>query len=120
MINDLIRDGWSYHDTESERLAGELEAAGLRELKGEAPAHCLRLANHTIGEHLGDWPRARRFAEAVREATSESVVSDWDFNPRTTRTIHVDTRYMLCVMEKIDGADWLIEEMTIVESKGGA
>ena len=74
MINDLIRDGWGYHDTESERLAGELEVADLRELKGEAPAHCLRLANHTIGEHLGDWPRARRFAEAVRDATADSPV----------------------------------------------
>ena len=46
--------------------------------------------------------------------TLESVVSDWDFNPRTTRTIHVDTRYMLWVMEKIDAADWLIDEMTVV------
>ena len=71
MINDLIRDGWGYHDTQSERLAGELEAANLGELTGEAPAHCLRLSNHTIGEHLGDWPRARRFAEAVRDATAD-------------------------------------------------
>ena len=29
MINDLIRDGWGYRDTEGERLAGELEAADL-------------------------------------------------------------------------------------------
>ncbi|MDE0660951.1 MAG: S46 family peptidase [Gammaproteobacteria bacterium] len=48
------------------------------------------------------------------DGTLESVVSDWDFNPRTTRTIHVDTRYMLWVMEKIDAADWLIDEMTVV------
>ena len=48
------------------------------------------------------------------DGTLESVVSDWDFNPRTTRTIHVDTRYMLWVMEKIDGADWVIDEMTVV------
>ncbi|MDE0190932.1 MAG: hypothetical protein OXQ90_06215 [Gammaproteobacteria bacterium] len=74
MINDLIREGWGYHDTESERLADELEAANLGELKGEASAHCLRLSNHTIGEHLGDWPRARRFAEAVREAAADRPV----------------------------------------------
>ena len=48
------------------------------------------------------------------DGTLESVVSDWDFNPRTTRTIHVDSRYMLWVMEKIDAADWLIDEMTVV------
>ncbi|MEM9899232.1 MAG: S46 family peptidase, partial [Pseudomonadota bacterium] len=48
------------------------------------------------------------------DGTIESVNSDWDFDPRTTRTIHVDTRYMLWVMEKLDGAARLIEEMTIV------
>ena len=75
LIKDLIRDGWGYHDTESQRLADELEAADLDALQGDEPAHCLRLANHTIGEHLGDWPRARRFAEAVRDATTEDLHS---------------------------------------------
>ncbi|GAB5348241.1 S46 family peptidase [Alteriqipengyuania sp. 357] len=49
------------------------------------------------------------------DGTFESVNSDWDFDPRTTRSIHVDTRYMLWVMEKVDGATNLIEEMDIVE-----
>jgi hypothetical protein len=49
------------------------------------------------------------------DGTFESVNSDWDFDPRTTRTIHVDTRYMLWVMDKVDGADALIREMDIVE-----
>lgn len=48
------------------------------------------------------------------DGTFESVNSDWDFDPRTTRTIHLDTRYMLWVMEKLDGADNLLDEMTIV------
>lgn len=48
------------------------------------------------------------------DGTFESVNSDWDFDPRVTRTIHVDTRYMLWVMEKVDGADGLIAEMDIV------
>ncbi|MEW4448906.1 S46 family peptidase [Qipengyuania sp. JC766] len=48
------------------------------------------------------------------DGTFESVNSDWDFDPRTTRSIHVDSRYMLWVMEKVDGADNLIEEMDIV------
>jgi len=48
------------------------------------------------------------------DGTLESVNSDWDFDPRITRTIHVDTRYMLWVMEKVDGASALINEMTIV------
>lgn len=49
------------------------------------------------------------------DGTFESVNSDWDFDPRTTRSIHVDSRYMLWVMEKVDGATNLIEEMDIVE-----
>ena len=48
------------------------------------------------------------------DGTLESVNSDWDFDPDITRTIHVDTRYMLWVMEKVDGASALIDEMTIV------
>ena len=48
------------------------------------------------------------------DGTIESVNSDWDFYPRTTRTIHVATRYMLWVMEKVDGAGHLIDEMDIV------
>ncbi|MEP3051379.1 MAG: S46 family peptidase [Erythrobacter sp.] len=49
------------------------------------------------------------------DGTFESVNSDWDFDPRTTRTIHVDTRYMLWVMDKVDGAQSLLDEMDIVE-----
>lgn len=48
------------------------------------------------------------------DGTIESVNSDWDFDPRTTRSIHVDSRYMLWVIEKVDGADRLLKEMDIV------
>ena len=48
------------------------------------------------------------------DGTIESVNSDWDFDPRTSRTIQVDTRYMLWVMEKVDDAEHLIAEMDIV------
>ena len=48
------------------------------------------------------------------DGTLESVNSDWDFDPRTSRAIHLDTRYMLWMMEKMDGADNLLAEMTIV------
>ena len=48
------------------------------------------------------------------DGTFESVNSDWDFDPRTTRTIHVDSRYMLWVMSLVDGATNLVEEMDVV------
>ena len=47
------------------------------------------------------------------DGTIESVNSDWHFEGDITRTIHVDSRYMLWVMEKIDGAQHVIDEMNI-------
>lgn len=43
----------------------------------------------------------------------ESIVSDWDFLPEVTRSIHCDARYMLWVMDRIDGAWNLLREMGI-------
>lgn len=63
----LLNDGWDYHATESARLAGELEAAAGSVDDGELDP-LLHLGIHTIGEHLGDWPRARRLAEDVLAA----------------------------------------------------
>src|SRR3569623_1745085 len=55
-VEDLLDDGWRYHDRESERLAAELEA--VTAVPPERLAAFVHLAVHTIGEHLGDWPRA--------------------------------------------------------------
>jgi hypothetical protein len=43
----------------------------------------------------------------------ESMISDWDFLPEVTRSIHVDVRYMLWIMDRIDHADNLLREMGI-------
>ena len=43
----------------------------------------------------------------------ESVASDWLFMPEMTRTIHVDARYMLWVMDAVDRADHLLREMGV-------
>jgi len=45
------------------------------------------------------------------DGTIEGVSSDVVFNGETTRTIHVDARYMLWTMDVVDGADHLISEM---------
>ena len=44
----------------------------------------------------------------------ESVIGDWDYNPALNRSISVDSRYMLWIMEQVDGAHNLIDEMEIV------
>jgi hypothetical protein len=33
------------------------------------------------------------------------------FDPATTRTIHVDARYMIWTMDMVDGAKHLVKEM---------
>ena len=42
-----------------------------------------------------------------------SVSADWIFNPALTRSIQVDVRYMLWVMDRIDHADNLLREMGV-------
>jgi hypothetical protein len=41
----------------------------------------------------------------------ESIDADFLFNPALTRSIHVDTQYMLWVLDAVDGADELIKEL---------
>ncbi|TAA44702.1 S46 family peptidase [Pseudoxanthomonas winnipegensis] len=43
----------------------------------------------------------------------ESVSGDWLFNPRLNRSIQVDVRYMLWVMDHLDHADNLLQEMGV-------
>ncbi len=50
----------------------------------------------------------------VFDGVYESIIGDWDYDSSLNRSIHVDSRYMLWVMEHVDGADNLIKEMDIV------
>lgn len=45
------------------------------------------------------------------DGTLDAVISNWDFNPITTRSICVDARYMLWQMKVVDKADRLLKEM---------
>lgn len=51
------------------------------------------------------------FVGVVFDGNYEAISSNWAFNPTLTRSIHVDVRYMLWIMDAIDGADNLITEM---------
>jgi hypothetical protein len=43
----------------------------------------------------------------------ESMASDWLFMPEITRSIHVDLRYILWVLDAVAGADDLLREMGV-------
>ena len=79
MLKSLVQEGWGYHDTDSERLALELESAPLDDTQTTVLAECLRLSNHTIGEHLNDWPRALRLVDKAIAAnrTHEPDSATW-------------------------------------------
>ncbi|MGA1368237.1 MAG: S46 family peptidase [Blastocatellia bacterium] len=50
----------------------------------------------------------------------EGLGGDFNFDPASNRTLSVDIRYMLFLLEKFAGASELIREMTIVQGKGAA
>ncbi|QLE86916.1 S46 family peptidase [Shewanella sp. Scap07] len=50
------------------------------------------------------------------DSTYEAITKDWFFNPTITRAIHVDIRYVLWMMEEVDGANNLIDELTLVSN----
>ena len=45
------------------------------------------------------------------DGTLDTIISDWDFNLASTRSIQVDLRYMLWQMKNVDKADNLLKEM---------
>ena len=45
----------------------------------------------------------------------EAISSDFAFLPKVQRTISLDVRYTLFIVEKLGGAKHLIDEMTIVK-----
>ncbi|MBD1388505.1 S46 family peptidase [Neiella sp. HB171785] len=49
------------------------------------------------------------------DSTYESITKDWYFNGKITRAIHVDIRYVLWLMTEVDNADYLLDEMTLVQ-----
>jgi hypothetical protein len=50
---------------------------------------------------------------AAFDGNYESISADYLFNEELTRSINVDSRYVLFVLDKVSGAKHLLEEMTI-------
>lgn len=54
------------------------------------------------------------FVGLVFDGVYESIIGDWDYDPTYNRAIHVSSPFMLWVMDEVDGAENLIQEMEIV------
>lgn len=53
------------------------------------------------------------FVGLAFDGTLDGVISDWWYEAPINRTIHVDSRYMLWTMDKVDGAGRLLKEMGV-------
>ena len=81
---------------------------------GTLPVDFLSTVDITNGNSGSSTLNARgEFVGLAFDGTLDGVVSDWAFEPSINRTIHVDSRFMLWTMDKVDGARRLLDEMGV-------
>lgn len=101
---------------ELELIAKKQYGEYIKEELGSVPVNYLGTLDITGGNSgsptLND---KAEFVGLVFDGVYESIIGDWDYDTKLNRSIHVDIKYMLWVMEHVDGATNLIEEMDIVE-----
>lgn len=76
---------------------------------------CFIATNHTTGGNSGS-PVLNRKGELIGinfDRTWLSTMSDIEFDETLCRNIICDIRYVLFIIDKVGGAEWLIEEMGI-------
>ncbi|MEG2614314.1 MAG: S46 family peptidase [Alistipes sp.] len=76
---------------------------------------CFLATNQTTGGNSGS-PVLNGRGELVGinfDRTWRSTMSDMEFDPTICRNIAVDIRYVLFVVDRIGGAGWLLDEMTL-------
>jgi hypothetical protein len=101
-------------DTIRELLAGRKESPYLDPALKDVPVDFLSTVDVT-GGNSGS-PTLNGKGELVGllfDGTYESVASNFLFDEVKTRSIHVDSRYMLWNMSEVDGASNLLKEMGI-------
>lgn len=81
---------------------------------GELPVNFLADLHITGGNSGSATLNARgELVGLVFDGNYEAMASDWVFVPSITRSIHVDLRYMLWVMDAVDQADHLLVELGV-------
>ncbi|WP_073975738.1 S46 family peptidase [Erythrobacter donghaensis] len=81
---------------------------------GTLPVDFMSTVDITNGNSGSSTLNARgEFVGLAFDGTIEGVVSDWMYDPKINRTIHVDSRFMLWTMDKVDGAQRLLGEMGV-------
>ena len=85
--------------------------------KGELPVAFLANCDITGGNSGSPMMNSRgELIGLAFDGNWEAMSGDIAFEPDVQRTIGVDVRYVLFVIVKFAGADWLLDEMTLVKS----
>ncbi len=83
---------------------------------GDVPVN-FTATNHTTGGNSGS-PALDAHGNLIGlnfDRQWEGTMSDINFDPRFSRNIMVDTKYILFIVDKFANAKWLIDEMKIVK-----
>ncbi|MXP41888.1 S46 family peptidase [Altererythrobacter soli] len=81
---------------------------------GTLPVDFLSTVDITNGNSGSSTLNARgEFVGLAFDGTLDGVISDWAYAAERNRTIHVDSRFMLWTMDKVDGAHRLLREMGV-------
>jgi hypothetical protein len=76
VLDILLYEGFGDHASDGERYAAELEVAAENEVPAKHLVQFAKVGVHTLGEHLGEWPRARALAARLlqgREPDAETA-----------------------------------------------
>jgi len=86
---------------------------------GDVPVNFLSTADTTGGNSGSPTLNAKgELVGLLFDGNYESIDADFLFNPAMTRSIHVDTNYMLWVMDAVDGAQNLMRELGVTPRVG--
>lgn len=79
---------------------------------GDVPANFLTTLDTTGGNSGSATLDGRgRLVGLIFDGNYEAMSADWLFDPEMTRSIHVDVRYMLWLLEEVEEAGWILEEL---------
>ena len=94
----------------AQRRFGRWEVPALRDV----PVNYLADLDVTGGNSGSPTLNARgEFVGLIFDGIWESVASNWVFDPAITRTIHVDSRYMLWIMDEVFPAPAILKELGV-------
>jgi hypothetical protein len=85
--------------------------------KGKVPV-CFIASNHTSGGNSGS-PVLDANGNLIGinfDRNWEGTVSDYEFDPAVCRNISLDIRYVLFIIDKLADADWILDELTIIDN----